>query len=288
MPEHKKQHIIPGNYLKGFSKVDYFKNDNDNFPVWIYDLEKKTLKIKSPQNIAWRPYYYSFINENGDYQHSLEEEFSKLEGMVNALVREIDSNIRHFRDVKEIPILTHNDRMLLIHFIFWNMEKVPSIVEPLHKGIKEILVELSQKYNSPFSEAEAKNRTLQLMMEIGTRGEFDFVKVLSRKDFRIIYLPNNDTSFVTTDNPVVRFNNTDADGIAIPSTEIYFPLNQRCMVFLHGTGNKFEYFKFSIRKDIYQLNKVIAANAQYFIIARDKEYLVKILNELKYEFKNSS
>ncbi|MDP3150271.1 MAG: DUF4238 domain-containing protein [Ignavibacteria bacterium] len=288
MPEYKKQHIIAENYLKGFSLVDYYKNNKANCPVWIYNLKEQTLKFKSPNNIAWRPYYYSYIDKNGDYEHYLEKEFSKLESMTNILIRKIDTNIRNIRQNREIPILTEEDRVLLVHFIFWHMKKIPSVVDWIYDEVKNAYTEISKRHNNTFRESMIKNRTLELMMNMGTGKEFDFVKVLLQKDFRIAFLSNDKSSFITTDNPVVRFNKTSTDGIGIESTEIYFPINQRCLILLHGVGNKFEYLRLSDRKLLYKQNRFMALKAKYFIISRDKEYLIKILKDLKYEIKDKS
>lgn len=287
MPEYKKQHIIATNYLKGFSKIDYYKNSKANCPVWIYNIEENSLKNKSPHNIAWRPYYYSSIDENGTYKHLIEKEFSKLENMANILIRKIDSNIRDIRRNKEITILTEEDRILLIHFIFWHMKKVPAVVDELYDKLSTEYKEISKKYNSTFNETEVKNKTLELMINMGAGKEFDFIKTLMQKDFSIVFLSSDKSSFITTDNPVVRFNKTDKNGIGIDTTEIYFPINQRCLIFLHGNGNKFEYLKFSKRSYLYQQNKFIASKAKYFIVSRDKEYLIKILKDLNYKIKDS-
>lgn len=284
MAEYKKQHIIAENYLKGFSKIDYFRSDERNFPVWIYNLQEKTLKLRSPHNIAWRPDYYSSVDKNGKYQHALEKEFSQLECMINLLFRRIDSNIRDIRRKKEIEPLTEDDRILMIHFIFWHMKKVPSVVDRVHREVKEMFSQLTTKYGATFSEAEVKNKTLELIVGIGTGKAFDFVKALLDKNFRIAFLSSDESSFITTDNPVVRFNITDTDGIGLDSTEIYFPISQRCLALLFDKGNRFEYQILSDRKRIFQLNKFIASKAKYFIISRDKEYIVKILEELGYGF----
>ncbi len=185
MAEYKKQHIISENYLKGFSSVDYYKDIKRNCPVWFYDIKNKTLKLKSPHNIAWKPYYYSKIDKDGKYEHFIEKEFSKLESLVSTLIRKIDKNVRNIRKKREIDILTEEDRILLIHFIFWHMKKVPSNIDTIYEGVKELYTELSQKYDEVFTESEIKNETLDLMMKVGNGEKFDFIKILSQKDFRI-------------------------------------------------------------------------------------------------------
>lgn len=284
MAEYKKQHILAENYLKGFSDEDYYKNTQSSCPIWFYDILNKELKYKSPKNVAWLPYYYSKINESGEYEHFIEKEFSKLESLISILVRKIDSNVWKLRKNKKIDPLTNEDRILLIHFIFWHMKKVPSTIDAIYERIKEIYTDLSKIHNITFTEAEVKNETLDLMLKIGNGEKFDFINVLSEKDFRIVWLSNDKSSFITTDTPVTRFNKMDNNGIAIESTEIYFPLNQRAMILLHGNGNLHVYQKVIDRKQLYELNKFVASNAKYFIVARDKEYLTKILSDLNYEF----
>lgn len=287
MAEYKKQHIIAENYLKGFSSVDYYRDTNQNCPVWFYDIKKKTLKLKSPHNIAWKPYYYSKIDKDGNYQHFIEQEFSRLESLVSTLIRKIDKNVRNIRRKRKIELLTEEDRILLIHFIFWHMKKVPSNIDTIYENVKEIYTEFSEKYNESFTEAEIKNQTLDVMMKLGSGEKFDFIKALSQKDFRIVWLSSDESSFITTDTPVNRFNKTNKNGIGIESTEIYFPLNQRILLLLHGYGNKYQFEKAYDRKRLYQLNRFVASNAKYFIITRDKEYMIKILNDLKYEISSA-
>jgi hypothetical protein len=150
--------------------------------------------------------------------------------------------------------------------------------------MNEFFSELKAKFGASFTEAEVKNRTLGLLVDIGAGKQFDFVRILSEKNFRMIFLSNDNSSFITTDNPVVRFNKSDADGIGIHTTEIYFPISQRCLAFLHGRGDKFEYMSLSNRKLVFELNTFMASKAKYFIIARDRDYLIKILEKLNYAF----
>lgn len=288
MSKYKKQHYLSEFYINGFASKSIFSNYTckDLYQVWIYDIENKTIKCKSPDNIAWEPYYYSQILKNGEYDHKLEKSLSKLENKVSKVIEKVNANIKRIRNNKSIIQMNDEDRFVIIEFIFWNMKKVPSIIDKLHNDIHASFIEISNKFQSEFKPAEVKNKTIELICNLGKNYGYDFVDVLNKKNFRFIYLRNDKSCFVTTDNPVVRLNKTDSDGIGLDSTEIYFPLTQRCLIFLHQIGNKYEFVGYSDRKYLLKHNIYMASKATKMIISRDKEYLIKIVDNLGYEIIN--
>ena len=64
--------------------------------LWICDINKKTLKQRSPLNVAKKPYYYSVKDKDGEYDHRLEKEFANIEGPIRELFNRINCDIEVF------------------------------------------------------------------------------------------------------------------------------------------------------------------------------------------------
>ncbi|GAH69686.1 unnamed protein product, partial [marine sediment metagenome] len=86
------------------------------------------------------------------------------------------------------------------------------------------------------------------------------------------------------DNPVVRINKNDPNGIIYDSTQIYLPLNQRAILKLYGRGNELIVQNYQDISEVFKLNCFIAKNATEYIICSNSDYLVRILESIKYDY----
>lgn len=242
MSDHRKQHYLSKFYLEGFTFKKRIKKGITSNVLWLYDKEKKELIEKSPSSVCWELYYYSFLNNEGKLDHTIEESFSYLEYQMKLLIDKITHNIFNI-DKHKPSHLTSDDVNILLNFIFLNMKKTPKLIDDLKNK-----VEISSKYIESqlpviLTDSYKKKSVLKLMLDIGSQYTTDFIKLLSNRNIYIFYLKDNDYSILTTDNPVVRFNKDKPDGLKYYDTELYFPLRNNCLITIRDKGNLINYIE---------------------------------------------
>lgn len=283
--EFEKQHYLSQFYLKGFGKCNP-NPKSEAMQNWVYFMHEKKIKLKEPQNFAYKSYLYSKINENNNYDHTLEKYFGDIENEVVSLIKDITNKVKKWNN-------THNDfkfemkeKILLILFAFWSIKKTPSIKEKLKEEIltkiKEDLGDYYSHYSSEISKF-ANNSSIDLITNLDGKNDLNMFEILFNKNIHFI-ISANDSSFITTDNPVVVYNSKGSNGIIYNSSEIYFPLNHEILLMLHENGKEVKIFKVPSKKKQRELNNYIALNANEIIISKDKEYLIRILKDIKYEY----
>ncbi|NQV17111.1 MAG: DUF4238 domain-containing protein [Armatimonadetes bacterium] len=289
MAHYKKQHFLSQFYLKGFSRPNPHPKSK-GCQNWFYDIIKRKICFQEPHNFAFRHYMYSKISKDGSYDPSLEKYFSRLENKMKVLFNKIDNNIFAIRNNKEIMQFDNSEKELLIQFLFWNIKKNPSMKKKIEKMILNKIVNddslLVSEKDFDNIKIFIQNTTVDLIKNLGDEEEEKIMNILLNKNVFFFYLSNDESSFITIDNPIVIFNQSNLDGIIYENTEIYFPLNSRCLIWLFETGRKFIFKKMPNRKKLFELNVYIAKKAKELIISRDKKYLLKIIKKLKYPITN--
>lgn len=288
MAEYKNQHYLPQSYLNGFTKVEKAPNGEKTDLLWIYDINKKNLKQRSPLNIAKKPYYYSVKDKEGEYDHRLEKEFSKIEGSVKELFNRINSDLDIFinKSNEKLNRLMPEDKELLITFVFLMLKRVPTIMDEVKDEMTKIARSQEDKYkevNLNISSEVIKRNSLWIVENLGLSQEYNIPKKFASKKILISYISNDKSSFITSDNPVTRWRKKGPAGFGFDDTEIYFPINQRCFLTMYDSGEDIGILKLTNRKQIYSLNLYNARFAKEMLISRDRELIEKICKVLKYE-----
>jgi len=93
MSKYKSQHYLSQFYLKRFSR-DEHKEKNREITVWCFFKKENRIQKKSITNIAQRPYYYSWLDEQDQFDHSVEKILSDFESSVAPIIRKIDNNVK--------------------------------------------------------------------------------------------------------------------------------------------------------------------------------------------------
>lgn len=280
----EKQHYLSKFYLKGFGK----RNPNPKSEAcqnWVYFINEKKLKLKEPKNIAYKSHMYSKINENKKYDHTLENYFGDIENAAAPLFIKISDQVKKCNATNSTYNFEQKDKILLILYVFWCMKKTPAIKEKIVQGIySKIKDDIRENYllsSSKISEI-ANNSYVDSIPNLDGNNDLKMFNILFNKNIYFI-TSSSGASFLTSDNPVVVFNPTGPNGIIHERAEIYFALNHEILLMLHESGSKVS--SFSIPKEEQkEVNKLIAKNANELIVSFDKENLVNILEELKYEF----
>ncbi len=85
MAKKKKQHYVPQFYLNEFLAENIEINQSKY--LWVFEKNNKVLFRRSPKNVAFENYYYSFKYENEQVE-DIENILSSLESDVSKLFKE--------------------------------------------------------------------------------------------------------------------------------------------------------------------------------------------------------
>ena len=122
----------------------------------------------------------------------------------------------------------------------------------------------------------AKEMALKAIEEMGKDGEYDIKKEFQKKNKFVLCTSTNNAHFITTDKPFVTLNKTGRNGIAMPGTEMYFPITSNMLLFMFENGNRKEFKLENHRDFLRKLNTYIAKFASKFLFGPSETYLQRI------------
>lgn len=267
-------------YLRGFSpwRYDNTANELQKNQVWVYFFKRKEILLTSVRNVAARSYYYSFKDHDNSYNHSVEKLFSKIEDRTAETFQRIEIAIDEMNLHGYTKGIGEADRLNLMRFLFLHMIRVPAVMDYLRQKSEEHEASISKEYGMDYSEDYVQKNILRVLIRIARNKDAPILDYLLKKDCRILSVLRSRACFLTTDNPVQRFNKTEPEVIFYPNTEVYLPLNQRVLLFLHGNEGKLQIGIFRDLTAIFDLNCYIARKAKELIVCSNKEYLTKVLD----------
>ncbi|OHD57455.1 MAG: hypothetical protein A2Y33_05660 [Spirochaetes bacterium GWF1_51_8] len=289
----KKQHFLPKFYLKGFTSKHFFKG-NESECFWVYDKVNKGITKGSPEKDFTASYYYSYIKPDGSYDHDLEKQLSKVEYNASKAIKNIIRIIhKKIKNESISEIISEEDLDAIIEFTVWQIKRVPSIVDLINSKIDEFKNNLVDEYSFLYG-VDASNemvnkvlhpdsinkKKLDLIKELGNDDMINFFSAIKRKNIRIFYISKNEFSFITSDNPVIRINNNEPNGLNIASTRIFFPLHKKLLILFYEHGKSIDFYKVANYQELLYINKSISLFCHQKLISRDKEMLETIREEL--------
>ncbi len=279
MAEKRRQHYLPQFYLKGFSPHFRSNNatDDELDQVWCYQIKKRRLSLKSVKNIAWRSYYYSFVDKTGQQNPLVENMYAEIEDTVSRTLKKVARVVDELSRGVETTGLSSEDRSVLVEFVYLNMTRVPAVFDYITRETEAYVRKLETKYGDSVSPEHIKNLTLRCLLQVGRRKDADIGACLIRRDCRILYVPRMKAQFITTDNPIVRLNKEAPNGIAYPSTQIYLPLNRRTIMLLHLEEGRYQIGLYRDVSEVFKLNCFMAKLAKEIVVACNRDYLQRVV-----------
>lgn len=278
MAINKNQHYVSAFYLYNFTNEDQKKLSGDKkrkTSIWHFDKNKGIIKERAVANVATKSYLFSFQNDGGDYDHSLDEELRQVESRAANAFSELSGIVSSFKK-RSTRLVNVNDSILnrIIEFTVWQMRRHPDLVDEIHQKCKSLCEEKNWKMTP-------KEMALDVISGFGRDDYSDFSAVLKEKNKTIIFTSNDRAGFITTDEPFVRFNKVLPDGIGHESTEIYFPLASNMLLYLQGNGDKKSFRLENDRKFLRRLNVYLAQNSKNYIFGNTREQLESIVKRVK-------
>jgi len=248
MAEKKKQHYVPQMYLR------FFSIDNNNSQIGIYNLTKDLFIEKaSLAGQAKENYFYG-------KDLTLENELGALEGSTTPYLRTIISS-------NKLPAKGSLDYETVLCFCV--------ILSNRTKDTAEQIKETADKFVDIFAgedeETRADLETQRANMEKPAAMALSITKerIHLAKDLKCKLIINNTaTKFITSDNPVVKYNQFleqrqfpgGTVGIVSKGLQIYFPISPAHMLFyyddwVYKVGDKAkDIIEINSEKDVDSLN----------------------------------
>lgn len=290
----KRQHFLPQFYLDGFTK---------DGKVAVFDREKNEVRVQQPLNTGVIGHFYTMEDAEGRQRFELEQMLSEFEGKASPGIKKLAA--------KQYP--TDEERADLAIFVALAGFRTPDIVESLklfNSGLIEDIAKrmfanvdhvketMRGKPGSPTSEEDLENEARE-MVEFAQSGQyqvttnhrwavgmamkmaFAVAPLLTGRDWLVVHRPNDNTSFVTTDAPVVlstvRPREPSFYGIGFGNADalVLFPLTRSSALVMSGDNGNLQHREVG-SVAIRHMNLALADRCQRFVIGRE-EALVKSL-----------
>lgn len=294
--ESKRHHYLPQFYLKGFINKEKF---------CVYDRGKNEFRIQTPLNTAIEKDYYTFIDNKGEKNKSIEKILADIEGRVVPVCDKISKQENLSDEDKGILSL------FLAFFIYrvpefqklsneiahkiseFTMKNLISSKEQAAKWIKNYEKDTGKKLdvtpeyffeyaqNPQFEITIDKNTTLKQMLELSYKNTNWFFNM----DWEIFRAPKN-TSFITTDNPFVLLPpkgfpiGIRGYGLRTKGVKKIIPISKEQCILIGLPGNNLKYINVNTTT-VRAINLFVASRCDRFVIGRDERLLRNIVKSTK-------
>lgn len=244
MAEYKNQHFVPQVYLRQFIDLSEIPEDSDNDSLWIYDKIDKIVKIDCIKNICSDAFLYSFIDENGEYNHQLENWLSGFENHFKKILNRSQSIKRSIVNKRKIDWYQRCEINYLVTFVLIQYFRVPKFlndfIEINKEGFKEIDSLEGIDQNEIGIVNDIKKYGFSQIFDIKNE-KFQFLhRLIVSKNLYITVIPDNvDRDFCISDCPVLFTNSVNSNNALIHSyTEITIPITKKIAISFYEFGTK--------------------------------------------------
>ena len=284
----KIQHYVPRFYLKYFT--DKNKHEYEDEFLWVFERPMNFAFRKAPKNIGFESYFYSF-KRNDEYVYVIEDMLAKIEHDVKEVFKDILNDRftlqrRKNREVLSTFICLMNYRTLRskesYRILYQNTVKTEIIKQINQEGFesnyKRFLKTTGREEESIPDEREfiksfnkikiipAKEDFLKMMLDM--TGEM--IPYVYQRKWALLIPEENNRFFVTSDNPVLLYNENINNpnfipGLGVTETDIIFPIfPQLCLFVSHNIR---ECTQKTCTHDVVLLNQKIANNCHKYVFS---------------------
>jgi hypothetical protein len=200
---------------------------------------EKGVQSTTPKNLLARTHLYSKVRADGSHDISLEERYSKLEGVVSPVLDQIGAAALR----RSLPNIPESTRLVLDHFVYEQIRRVPDFHEKIMPvagaglAVEEAVAKFETKYRKLTPEEREKTFRPK---EIEKFRQNARVGALSRHSPRVLSALNakglffgicrERSSFLIGGAPVARFGKALTD----PNTELWLPIHPNVVAIFAG------------------------------------------------------
>lgn len=281
MAKNKNQHYVSAFYLYGFTSEEQRRSLVGRHwrktPIFHYDIALGRMMERPLDKVAIEPYMFSFLNADGSINHQLDGVLKTVEDRASRAIKEICRIVKYALKKKPPAISIQNAHIdALLNFLYWQFKRNPVLVSEMQREIERSLKGIHAPSIKP------KQLALEILDKMGSSGEYDIRSEFQKKNKVFLCISRPDAHFVTTDKPFVRFNKTTGNGIAMPGTEMYFPITPKILLLMCGNGNGKMFRLFNNRKHLKALNTYLARSASGYVFGPSEAYLQSIVRGINY------
>ena len=253
MPENKKQHYVPAFYLYNFTnpaqRAAASGQPKRETKIYHYDFRKQGVIERPIKKVATESYLYSYTNEDGSYNHSLDEEMQQVESLASTAIEQLSEIVAGAIKTKDraVPIA---DSLIdsIMELLYWQIKRHPDIIYELQLECEQWC--LSKGYSSD----KAKEMAIEAVRGLGRNPKGDIIAEFKKKNKVIVFTVKPETNFITSDKPFVRWNRQGKNGISVDGTEMYYPITSNLLLFICGNGRRREMYPERGRRFLRQFN----------------------------------
>lgn len=288
----KHNHWVPRFYLKHFSIRG--TENTKNPQVWCFSNKDGEPFKTSTRQIANKNYLYAPKNKNGTRSQDAEDLLSNIESFISRIWLDLATKKVNFSDVHIKRVLS----IFIASLYLRNIKKLDDHIEykkqfieaiesfPVDDNGNPMIEEIQFKNESivfdPSSFHVFKNDTSDFTQDIFVDSIFEhtfpLVELLINKKWTIISSKNS--SFITTDAPVVFYNSNQQDSkISTFGTKIIFPLSPRFILMLHDENHLIDGQYYSA-EDPEVFNSILWMNSYEFMFS--PRLIDNVLFEMNY------
>lgn len=291
MAEKKKQHYVPRFYLNYF--IDREMKPKQNPYLWVFEKNNQKPFRKSPKNIGFESYFYSF-EPTDHYPHEIENRLAEIESEVKVLFKEIINGKLEIKDIKKRYLFSK-----FISFMCYRTIKAKEVFKTLAQntvksklinqiqldgGIEEYLRNHDKDWDADeflksFNDIKIippKELYLELMLQAAKQ----MIPLLAIRNWLFIKPSTNNRFFVTSDHPVLLYDrNIDnryfMPGIAEKNTDIIFPISPQ--ICFYGSFYVNEGITLASEEEVVFINNLIASTCRKYVFSNQNNFHILFL-----------
>ena len=228
------------------------------------------------KKVATESYLYSFKDEDGSYNHSLDEEMQRVESAASVAIEQLSAMVNDVIRTRRaaVPIA---DSLVnsIMELLYWQIKRHPDMIAEIELECKRWCLDKG------YSPERAKAMALKSVKQLGRGGECDIRREFEKKNKLIIFTLKPEAHFITSDRPFVRFNKTGKDGISVEGTEMYYPITSSMLLFMCGNGQRKEMHPERSRPWLRTFNTHMAKSARRYLFGKSDRYLRRVVRNLR-------
>ncbi|MGC9971422.1 MAG: DUF4238 domain-containing protein [Bryobacteraceae bacterium] len=296
----RRHHYLPQMYLRGFA--------DEADLVWVFDRQNNTYLHQGVLNTAVKRDFYTVTGPDGHKTDAVETMMANMvEAPMKRIIERLDErNLTWEGEDREIlalfvallrtrnPAFDRDQNEFTEQFHRWWAKATHSTPEAVEQSICKYEQETGEEMSDISAQElfemirddhyELKNprqNNIKAMLSLS----LEVAKAVFRLNWEILSAPKG-TSFITCDNPFTVvpppfFDDTvEGYGILTPGASTVVPLSCKTAICFHGEGERIR--GAVVRRDFLRnVNAVVAANSERFVIARDEPLLRSIVRKTK-------
>jgi hypothetical protein len=261
--EKQNQHFIQQAYMKGFSPY-YFEDNCEKWEkeqIFVLNKQDNSIKQTTVNNVGCRKNYYSVYNENLELDSRIENIFNIVESDFIRFREQLIKIINQINLTNKPGQLNSKYRTTICEYVKLNYIRIPKIMDWIYKEAEKHEKRISEKYKVEYNKYSHQNISVRTMLSLfDVRGK-DLAEYFFENDIHFEFFGRTKGTLITSDNPVIFYNDNNPPGLAYDDTIIIFPIDQNKLVKFIKDDGKDKYLRIQDMNYVDKINHILYGNA---------------------------